>query len=101
MAQRTLSVPHYVIICGVLILLTCLTVGLSFAGLGAGWHVVVGLTIALCKATLVAAFFMHVVHSPRLTLLVVIVSCFWLSILIVLTLTDYFSRGLMPFMPGH
>ncbi len=46
-------------------------------------------------------FFMHLLISPKLTTLVVIVSMFWLGILLVLTFTDYFSRGLVPFTPGH
>ncbi len=46
-------------------------------------------------------FFMHVIVSPRLTWIVVIVSIFWLGTLLVLTLTDYMSRGSVPFMPGH
>jgi len=29
------------------------------------------------------------------------VACFWLGILLVLTLTDYFTRGIIPFTPGH
>ncbi len=44
---------------------------------------------------------MHALLSPRLTWAVIVVSCFWLGILLVLTLTDYFTRGMVPFMPGH
>jgi hypothetical protein len=29
------------------------------------------------------------------------VSCFWLLIFIALTFTDYSTRGMIPFMPGH
>jgi cytochrome c oxidase subunit 4 len=101
MAEHVLSSRTYVIVCGVLILLTVLTVGLSFLPLGGAWHLAFGMTIGLCKATLVVLFFMHVLFSSRLTRLVVLVSCGWLLILLVLTLSDYFSRGLVPFMPGH
>ena len=58
-------------------------------------------TYVLVCVALVALFFMHVLDSPKLTSLVVIVSLFWLGILLVLTYADYFSRGLVPFMPGH
>jgi cytochrome c oxidase subunit 4 len=101
MAERTISVRTYVIVCAILVLLTFLTVGISFAPLQGRWHMVFGLVIGLCKGTLVVLFFMHVLLSPKLTWLVIIVSCFWLSILMVLTLADYYSRGLIPFTPGH
>ena len=101
MHAREISVPTYVVVCVVLVALTVLTVAVSFFHVQAVWHTVIGLVIAVCKASLVVMFFMHVLISPKLTTLVVIVSMFWLGILLVLTFTDYFSRGLVPFMPGH
>ncbi len=101
MAERSISSPTYVIVCGILILLTILTVGVSFIDLPGAWHLVLGMTIALCKGALVVLFFMHLMVSPRLTWLVASVTGFWLCILLVLTLTDYFRRNLVPFMPGH
>jgi cytochrome c oxidase subunit 4 len=101
MHAREISVPTYVAVCGILVALTVLTVAVSFFHVPAVWHTVIGLLIAVCKASLVALFFMHVLVSPKLTALVVIVSLFWLGILLVLTYADYFSRGLVPFMPGH
>ena len=56
-----------------------------------GWHIFVGLVIALCKATLVILFFMHALISPRLTWSVIVVTAFWVGILLVMTLNDYFS----------
>ena len=53
------------------------------------------LTIATFKAILVILFFMHVYHTTRLTKLVVVSGLLWLVILIALTLSDYFSRGLI------
>ena len=101
MAERTIAPTTYVIVCTVLVLLTILTVGASFIPVQGVWRIVIGLSIAVCKATLVVLFFMHVLISPRLTWIVVLVVCFWLGILVVLTLSDYFSRGMFPFMPGH
>jgi cytochrome c oxidase subunit 4 len=99
--ERTIAARTYVIVCAVLILLTVLTVAVSFLPLPGLWHVVCGLIIACCKATLVILFFMHVLISPRLTWIVVVVTVFWLLILLSLTLTDYFSREMIPFTPGH
>ena len=101
MAERTISARAYVVVCAVLILLTVLTVAVSFFDLPGALHLACGLAIGLCKATLVVLFFMHVLISPRLTWIVVVVTAFWLSILLVLTLADYVSRGEMPFSPGH
>jgi cytochrome c oxidase subunit 4 len=81
--------------------LTFLTVGASFIHVPPVWHLVIGLTIAVCKAILVVLFFMHVLLSDKVTWSVVLVACFWLAILLVLTLSDYVSRGLVPFTPGH
>jgi cytochrome c oxidase subunit 4 len=101
MTERIISVPTYVIVCVLLVLLTVLTVGLSFWHVAPLWHVVMGLVIATCKASLVVLFFMHALISPRLIWIVISISCFWLGILFVLTLADYFSRGMILIAPGH
>ncbi len=99
MAEPMIRVRTYVIVCVILVLLTILTVGLSFWHVPPLWHIVAGLLIAVCKASLVVLFFMHALVSPRLIWIVIGVSIFWLGILIVLTLTDYFTR--VPILPGH
>src|SRR5262245_45421509 len=101
MAERAIRARTYVVVCVLLVLLTFLTVGVSFLHLPGAWHVALGLTIAACKAALVVLFFMHALVSGRLTWIVIAVVCFWVVILFALTLGDYFSRGLVPFMPGH
>jgi caa(3)-type oxidase subunit IV len=101
MAQHSFSPITYILVCALLIALTFLTLGVSFFPLGTGWHLFSGMTIGLCKASLVVLFFMHVLRSPRLTWIVIVVTVFWMLLFVGLTLTDYFSRGLVPFMPGH
>ncbi|MDP9121292.1 MAG: cytochrome C oxidase subunit IV family protein [Acidobacteriota bacterium] len=54
---------------------------------------VVALSIAVAKALLVILFFMHVRDSSRLTKLTVFAGFFWLLIMIVVTLSDYKTRG--------
>jgi cytochrome c oxidase subunit 4 len=101
MAERILSPTTYAIVLAVLLVLTCLTVGASFFDLGAPvWHVTVGLIIAAAKASLVVLFFMHVLHSSRLTWIVITVAVFWMGFFLVMTLTDYSARGLFRY-PGH
>jgi cytochrome c oxidase subunit IV len=75
-----------------LILLTGLTVYTSGLELG-NWHTPVGLAIAGGKALLVALFFMHVLHSSRVTWLVILGALFTLILLIGLTLTDFLTRN--------
>ncbi|HEY2762030.1 MAG TPA: cytochrome C oxidase subunit IV family protein [Pirellulales bacterium] len=99
--ENIISVRVYVVVLTALIALTFLTVGISFIPLSSMWHVSLGLMIGSIKATLVALIFMHVIHSPRLTWIVIAVALLWLLILVSLTFTDYLTRGLVPGMPGH
>jgi cytochrome c oxidase subunit IV len=74
-----------------LIVLTLLTVFVSFLELGT-WHTTVGVAIGVAKALLVGLFFMHLLHSTRATWLAVLAGLFWLGILMALTLSDYLTR---------
>ena len=85
----------YYAVFAALLVLTAVTTAVAFVDLGP-WNTVVALAIAFLKATLVALFFMHVKYSPRLTQIVVAGGIFWLAILIVLTLSDFVSRGWLP-----
>jgi cytochrome c oxidase subunit 4 len=64
-----------------------------FSTIDLGWaNTPIALLIATIKAVLVILFFMHVIHSTRLTWVVVIASFLWLGVLFVLTFTDYLTR---------
>ena len=76
-----------------LMVLTAVTVWVSRIDLGA-MNVPVAMAVAIIKATLVILFFMHVLHSTRLTWVVVISAFLWLGVLFVLTLSDYMTRSL-------
>jgi cytochrome c oxidase subunit 4 len=91
MAQHVTKQTTYYLVFAGLIGLTVLTVLLSFADLGA-WHTVVGLGIGVCKALLVALFFMHLLHSTRLTWISIGAGLFWFGIMMALTLSDYLTR---------
>jgi cytochrome c oxidase subunit IV len=92
MAEHRSTLQIYGIIFAALIGLTGLTLLLGGVDLGA-WHAIVGLAIASAKATLIVLFFMHLVHSPRTTWLVAATTLLFLAILLLMTLTDYLSRG--------
>lgn len=76
-----------------LLALTALTTAIAFVDLGGVGNVAVALSIAIVKAALVALYFMHLRYSSHLTMLFVTAGVFWLGILLVLTLSDYISRG--------
>ncbi|TMA39247.1 MAG: hypothetical protein E6J79_03995 [Deltaproteobacteria bacterium] len=59
----------------------------------------VAFTIAATKALLVMLFFMHLKDSPGIVWLAAIGGFFWLGILIVLTMSDVATRGVLP-IPG-
>jgi len=99
--MNALTSRHYFGVCGLLIALTFVTVGVSLLPLHSSWHVFLGLLIASVKASLVLLIFMHLYVSKSLTWLVVFVTACWLILLFGLTLADYVSRGLVPTMPGH
>ena len=81
----------YFMVFGALMILTILTVWVSRIDLGA-MNTAVAMAIAIVKALVVILWFMHVIHSPRLTWIVVIASFLWLAVLFVLTFSDYLTR---------
>ena|ERR1700752_184561 len=70
---------------------TLLTWYASTLDLGA-FNTPIALIIATTKAVLVILFFMHVIHSSRLTWVVIIAAFVWLAMLFVLTFADYLTR---------
>ena len=82
-----------------LIVLTWVTTYVSTIDLGR-WNIFVALAIAICKASLVVLFFMHVFYSTRLTKMIVMASLFWLILLLFITMTDIWTRSWMG-VPGR
>ena len=75
-----------------LIVLTGTTAWVSYIELGE-WNIIVALAIALIKASLVAWIFMGVRYSTNLTRLFCVAGLVWLCIMILITFSDYTSRG--------
>ncbi len=92
MSTHVVPKKVYFFIFAILMVLTALTVLAAYKDLGP-LNVVVAITIAVIKGTLVVLFFMHVRYSDRLTWIVVITGFAWLALMLVLTLSDYFSRA--------
>jgi cytochrome c oxidase subunit IV len=91
MNQHIMPVRTYVQIFVALIVLLFATIGAAYLPLGP-LHFPVAMTIAVAKAVLIVLFFMHLLHSHRLTAVVSIAGFLWLAIMIALTLSDYLSR---------
>ena len=94
-AHQVTPVRNYVFVFLALIALTATTVGASKLELGE-YNFIVAITIAVIKGTLVVWFFMHVNHATSMTKLFVCAGLFWMAILLVFILSDYFSRGWLP-----
>lgn len=103
MTQHIVPTKLYVRVFAALLALTALTVTASFFDLGGGRlhyaNAIVALSIAVCKATLVVLYFMHVRYGSRMTWVFVGAGVFWLLILIGLTLSDVFTRHWIPALP--
>jgi cytochrome c oxidase subunit 4 len=90
--QHVIATSIYVGIWAILMFMTGLTVFVSFIELH-DWNIVLALTIATIKATLVVLFFMHLYYSSKLTKVTVIAAIFFLFLLLALSMTDYLTRG--------
>jgi cytochrome c oxidase subunit 4 len=93
MLQHVVPVRVYIGVFIALMILLSLTIAAAFLNLGP-WSLMLALSIAVAKALLIILFFMHVRYSSHLSWIFAGVGFFWLLILIVLTLSDYISRGL-------
>lgn len=92
MSEHVPSVKPLVMVFLALMVLTAITVGVSFINLGA-FSAVVALTIAAIKAMLVILFFMEVRYSSKMTMAAIVAGCFFLGLLLFLTMADYISRA--------
>src|ERR1700733_11357750 len=76
-----------------LMILTGITVGASYIHFGSGAaNVVVALTIATIKATLVALFFMHLLHDKPVNGLIAAAGFVFLGLFLMFTLLDFDTR---------
>jgi len=75
-----------------LIVLTLVTTLVSHLELGV-FNIVAALLIAVGKASLVAWIFMGVRYTTNLTKLFVVAGLVWLSIMVLLTYSDYSTRN--------
>jgi len=94
MSGKTVALTTYLFVFGALMLLLAATVAVHFMNLGST-GTAFGILIAIVKALLVAAFFMHLRWSSRVIWVAAGAGCFWLAIMVSLSMSDYFTRGWM------
>jgi len=92
MSEHIVSLRVYVTIFLSLMAGTALTVWAGLHDFPGPMNVIIALTIAVIKATLVILYFMHVRYSSRLIWVIFTSALFWLVILFSLTFSDYWSR---------
>jgi len=91
MSGHVVSPKLYFLILAALLLGTAGTVAAAQVDLGP-FNIVVALTIAVIKATLVVLFFMHMKYSHRLNWIFFAAAVIWLILLISMTLVDVIAR---------
>ena len=95
MSENTVSTKTYVRVWVSLLILLGVTVGAAYVHLG-WFNIAAAVTVAVLKAVIIILYFMHVRHSPKVVWIFVGAGFFWLGIIFVGTLTEYFTRAYMP-----
>jgi cytochrome c oxidase subunit 4 len=93
MSEHIVSLKVYATIFLALMVGTALTVWAGLQDFPGKLNVIIALTIAVIKATLVVLYFMHVRYSSKLIWVVFTSALFWLVILFAFTFSDYLTRG--------
>lgn len=91
-STHVVPVGVYLSVFAALMAFTVLTVYAATHEFGV-FNTPIALGIAFTKATLVALYFMHLKYSDSLTRLWVIAGVAFLAILLLLTASDYITRG--------
>jgi len=93
MSEHIVSIRIYVLILLALLVGTGLTVVAGLTDFPGPLNVIIALTIACVKATLVVLYFMHLRYSQRLVWIIFVSALFWMGLLFALTFSDYWTRN--------
>src|SRR4030095_17031231 len=95
MSEHIVPVRIYVVVFFILMVGTALTVIAGKQDFPGPLNVIIALTIACIKATLVILYFMHVRYSSRLVWVIIGSALFWPAFLFVLSFCRYWTRSLL------
>ena len=84
--------PVYFAVFGSLLVLTVITVGVSYLGLPPTLSILVAMAVASVKAFLVAAWFMHLAHDTKFNVLFFLASLWFIGVFFIFTTSDLASR---------
>ena len=98
MAQAVVPKKTYLLAYLVLLALTLLTTLLAYINMGP-FSIAIAILIAAVQASVIASFFMQALYESALVRVVTAGGIVWLLIMLTLVLTDYITRGWLPF-PG-
>jgi cytochrome c oxidase subunit 4 len=97
-ASPRADVLKYSGVLGALLILTFITVGASYVNFG-NWNVIIAIGIATIKASLVALFFMHLIHDKPTSAVIFLIAVFLLGLFLISVYTDYAERD--PLLPSN
>ncbi len=90
---HVLPITYYFGVWGALMVLTALTVAVSYMDFGE-FNLIIAMVVATIKAGLVAAIFMHLWFDGKFNAIVLSISLIFLFVFIAITRLDVVSRGL-------
>jgi cytochrome c oxidase subunit 4 len=99
MSEHAPSIKAYLAVFAALLVLTAATVLVARVDLGPANNLV-AMGIAVTKAVLVMAIFMHLRYGSRMTVLTAISGFAWLALMILMIMGDYVGRGAIFPIPG-
>ena len=85
-------ISHYLKVFGALMVLTVLTVAVSYADLGTA-SIGVAMVVAVVKAALVLAFFMHLAQDDKFYTFIFLCTLIFVAIFFLFTFSDLATRG--------
>ncbi len=97
MSEHITKTTYFKVFAALMALLV-ITVIATYIPWGSRIGIVIAMTIAIVKATLVVLYFMHIKGSSGLTKVFVVAGLAWLAILMGITLADYHTR---PWLSGN
>ncbi len=97
MSHHISTLPTLLSVAGALLVLTFLTVAVTWINIPEPFNVIVAITIAVVKAAAVAMFFMNLYWDSKFNSVVFLLSILFLTIFVVITLLDtLFREGGLP-----
>lgn len=91
--HHVITPKTYVVVFVALLVLMVATIIAGEYDAGNPYNLIIALAIAVAKMILIVLFFMHVLYSSKLTWVIVGSGFFWFIILVMITLSDYLTRG--------